>query len=107
MYDEQTEYRVYSSMTYGGVLVLMLFGVMLTNRESGAVYPVSKNQYVVAGLFSGIIIYGILLYLVLKNQEVFVLMKTNNAVQMPENTIRVLGVGLMSIYILACHVSKC
>src|ERR1700741_1025876 len=52
----------------GGVLILMLFGVMLTNRETGAVYPVSKNKYFFTGLLSGVSVLALLTYIFLKNE---------------------------------------
>ncbi len=85
----------------GGVLVLMLFGVMLTNRETGAVYPVSKNKYFISGILSGFSVLGILGYVLLKNQQVFLPVsgKASPAISSVP-TVKVIGIGLMSEYVL-------
>ncbi len=85
----------------GGVLVLMLFGVMLTNRETGAAYPVSRNKYFMGGIISGGAIFGVLSYLLIKNQSVF-----PESIKSAEgSTVKILGVGLMSEYVLAFEVA--
>jgi NADH:ubiquinone oxidoreductase subunit 6 (subunit J) len=87
----------------GGVLVLMLFGVMLTNRETGAAYPLSKNKYFFSGILSGLSILGILVYLIVKNEK---LLFTEKAIQAgSESTVKTLGIGLMSEYVLAFEVA--
>ena len=87
----------------GGVLVLMLFGVMLTNRETGANYPVSINKNFVTGIISGLSILGLLVYLLVKNQSVF-LSKEASAKINTTGTIKSLGISLMSEYVLAFEV---
>jgi len=87
----------------GGVLVLMLFGVMLTNRETGVIYPVSKHSYFISGIVSGISILGILIYLFVKNQSIFLsASEKSTSVVTPTttSTIRILGISLISEYIL-------
>lgn len=83
----------------GGVLVLMLFGVMLTNRETGAAYPVSKNKYFLSGILSGMAILGVLVYLFLKNRNQLFSGKTISPAGIG-STIKTLGISLMSEYIL-------
>jgi NADH:ubiquinone oxidoreductase subunit 6 (subunit J) len=87
----------------GGVLVLMLFGVMLTNRETGAIYPISKHKYFISGIISGSSILGILVYLFVKNQNVFLSASeksTSVSAATTTGTIRILGISLISEYIL-------
>lgn len=91
----------------GGVLILMLFGVMLTNRETGAVYPVSKNKYFLAGIVSGILILVMLVFLFIKNETVFVSGsgKTTADAIHTESTVRTIGIGIMSEYVLVFEVA--
>ncbi len=86
----------------GGVLVLMLFGVMMTNRETGAVYPVSKNKYFISGILSGISILAMLGYLVVKNEKLFLTAagKMDQTAKPTGTTIKTIGIGLMSDYVL-------
>lgn len=81
----------------GGVLVLMLFGVMLTNREIGANYPVSKNKNFLIGLFSGFTLLGVFMYLFIRNKSVFISVST---IQDKNNTLSAIGKSLMSEYVL-------
>lgn len=83
----------------GGVLVLMLFGVMLTNRESGVHYPISKNRFFVPGILSGLSVLGLLIYLLVKNQNQFLAI-SGKAIGNTSGTIRILGISLMSEYVL-------
>jgi NADH:ubiquinone oxidoreductase subunit 6 (subunit J) len=87
----------------GGVLVLMLFGVMLTNRETGAVYPVSKNKYFVSGIISGVLILGMLIYLIIKNKEAFLAKGNQENIYLIKghSTVHFLGMSLISEYLLA------
>jgi NADH:ubiquinone oxidoreductase subunit 6 (subunit J) len=90
----------------GGVLVLMLFGVMLTNRETGNAYPVSKNKYFISGLISAVSIFGMLIYVLVKNQKVFFSFsgKITSDAAYNSTTTKILGVGLMSEYVLVFEV---
>jgi NADH:ubiquinone oxidoreductase subunit 6 (subunit J) len=91
----------------GGVLILMLFGVMLTNRETGAVYPVSKNKYFLAGIVSGVLVLIILVFLFIKNETVFLSGsgKTTADTIHTESTVRTIGISIMSEYIVAFEVA--
>jgi NADH:ubiquinone oxidoreductase subunit 6 (subunit J) len=83
----------------GGVLVLMLFGVMLTNRESGVHYPVSKNRFFIPGILSGLSVLGLLIYFLVKNQNQFISIPEKSLVN-TSSTVKYLGVSLMSEYVL-------
>ncbi len=87
----------------GGVLVLMLFGVMLTNREKGAVYPLSKNNYFIAGILSGASIAGILSYILIRNQSVFI-SASHNSASSKTSSLNLIGISLMSEYVLVFEV---
>jgi NADH-quinone oxidoreductase subunit J len=88
----------------GGVLVLMLFGVMLTNRETGAVYPVSKNKYFFLGILSAASVLGMMVFLILKNDKNFISTAKPFSGQAP-STVKTIGINLMSEYLLAFEVA--
>jgi NADH-quinone oxidoreductase subunit J len=81
----------------GGVLVLMLFGVMLTNKEIGKNFPVSRTNSLLIGVCIALIIFTGLLYLFLNN-DAFI--KTT-AVNTPVNTISFIGIALIREYNIA------
>ena len=87
----------------GGVLVLMLFGVMLTNRETGALYPVSKNKYFITGIISGLLILGLLIYLIRENEDIFFVPYNpdNNFILNGKSTVHFLGIRLITEYLFA------
>jgi len=82
----------------GGVLVLLLFGVMLTNKEAGKDYPVSRNNSLFLGILSGLLIFMVLLYLVFVKGEALV--KTGNENNI-DNTITFIGIALIKEYSIA------
>ncbi len=84
----------------GGVLVLMLFGVMLTNRETGAIYPISRNKYFISGIISGLSVLGILVYLFVKNENSFLSDSGKTTTVVTQSTIKILGISLISEYIV-------
>jgi len=82
----------------GGVLVLMLFGVMLTNKEVGKEYPVSRNNSLVLGILSGLLIFIALFYLIIVKGEALVKPGNENAI---DNTITFIGIALIKEYSIA------
>lgn len=79
----------------GGILVLLIFGVMLTNRIAGqAVHTGSHNQG--WGMLIGLAFLGLVGYGVLTAEWPDAPMSLAEA----ELTIRPLGIGLMSEYVL-------
>ncbi|HSZ25787.1 MAG TPA: NADH-quinone oxidoreductase subunit J [Cytophagaceae bacterium] len=89
----------------GGILILMLFGVMLTNRESNTRYLISQNRYFIFGLIAGMSLSGILIYLLIKNQSLFIHADTKGkTIIHGESTIHTLGINLISQYVLPFEV---
>jgi len=90
----------------GGVLVLMLFGVMLTNKETGAVYPVSKNKNFIPGLISGLSLLGLLSYILIRNKNVFLSFSGKSTADIIHtgSTSKTIGISLMSEYVLVFEV---
>lgn len=85
----------------GGILVLIIFGIMLTHRISGQ--PViTEVHHKFSGIFIGLSLFGILAYSILEaDLEQLPWIKTatatGNVVQ--DSTVQPLGVMLMSRYI--------
>ena len=80
----------------GGILVLLIFGVMLTNRISGqAVHTESHN--LLWGLLIGLAFLGLLSYGIFTTDWPDTLPLPTEA---EVSTIRPLGIGLMSTYVL-------
>lgn len=91
----------------GGILVLMIFGVMLTNKISGqAVTTESHNRF--SGGLLGVSMFALLLYGILR-ANIASLTWINEAQasgeMVEESTIQLLGVKLMSNYILPFEVA--
>ncbi|HET9053223.1 MAG TPA: NADH-quinone oxidoreductase subunit J, partial [Cyclobacteriaceae bacterium] len=78
----------------GGVLVLIIFGVMLTARLTGKPLVV-KNQYVFGASFITLMLAGLLLFLF--SEQHFYSGTTEVSEQ---NAIRKIGIALMSDYAL-------
>ncbi len=85
----------------GGILVLLLFGVMLTNRETGSDIPVSKNKSIITGIISGLSILALLVYLLVKNQKIFL---TASEKTISTGTVKILGISLMSEYVFVFEI---
>lgn len=76
----------------GGIVVLLVFGVMLTNKVSGkALITGMQNKF--TGLILGIIVFGALLYTIFKIN--FPLIQASA----DQNNIAQIGTGIMSDYV--------
>lgn len=83
----------------GGIVVLMIFGVMLTNKLSGkALVTGSHNKF--WGFIAGFGMLGLLLYGIYKINEPLLTQKHPDV-----NNINQLGIGIMSDYILPFEVA--
>jgi len=83
----------------GGIIVLMIFGVMLTNKLTGeALVTAMHNKFF--GFIAGAGVFTMLLFCIFKINEPLIS-------KMPEqtNNINVLGIGLMSDYILPFEIA--
>ncbi len=87
-------------MYAGGILVLILFGIMVTSRMGGKPLVVT-NQYGWSGLLIGIFFSGLLIKL-FSEQEFF---QQSVSVQTSANPIHAIGISLMSEYVLAFEVA--
>lgn len=85
----------------GGVLVLVIFGVMLTSRMTGKPLVV-KNQYVFAASFISLFL-AILLIILFSEQRFY--QQISNTEASSHNSINRIGISLMSDYALAFEVS--
>lgn len=84
----------------GGVLVLIIFGVMLTSRMAGR-QMIVKNQYVFAASFISLFLAALLIMLF--SEQKFYLPETTEI--SAGNSINQIGISLMSDYALAFEVS--
>lgn len=91
----------------GGILVLMIFGIMLTNKISGqAVISQSHNRF--WGVFIGVALFGLLFYGILKaNLASLTWIEEAQASGsvVKGSTIHLLGVKLMSDFILPFEIA--
>ncbi len=85
----------------GGILVLIIFGIMLTNRISGQeIITTMHNRFL--GIVIGLILFSILVYYILQTDFMALSwIKSANATGavVKDSTIEQIGVGLMSIYL--------
>jgi len=83
----------------GGILVLIIFGIMLTSRISGKPLMVS-NKYWLGAMLAGGFFFVLLVNLFLKQSYA-----SSVGVPAPGNTIQQVGVSLMSDFILPFEVA--
>lgn len=91
----------------GGILVLMIFSVMLTNRIAGQAVTTESHNHFSAGLL-GMALLGLLLYGILRTNFaslawIHEAKATGEIVQ--DSTISLLGVKLMSEFVLPFEVA--
>lgn len=83
----------------GGILVLIIFGVMLTNRLSGqSVTTESHNKF--TGYLIGLTIFGTLFYAIYKVNFTAIGSVNDGSGLAGESTVGLIGVKLMSTYML-------
>src|SRR5690606_21899736 len=83
----------------GGILVLIIFGVMLTNRLSGqSVTTESHNKF--TGYLIGLTIFGTLFYAIYKVNFAAIGSVNDGSGLAGESTVGLIGVKLMSTYML-------
>lgn len=91
----------------GGILVLMIFGVMITNKISGqAVTTQSHNRF--WGALIGTALFGLLFYSIVKANLAsltWIQEAQSSGKVLEDSTIQLLGVKLMSDYILPFEVA--
>lgn len=92
----------------GGVLVLLLFGIMLTNRSSEvSMAPVSESQHTFLGIFLGTCLFGILAYAIYQvdfEHLAWIQKAQQNKKILQTSSVQGLGVSLMTTYLLAFEV---
>ena len=90
----------------GGVLVLMIFGVMLTNKLSGKAVTTSSH-YQFWGLLIGLSVFGILTFAILQldfTQLNWIQQSVADGTVIKESTVNTLGIQLMSEFVLPFEV---
>lgn len=85
----------------GGVVILIIFGIMLTNKAGGQPIPI-KNSGLFGGLFIGGSTFFLLIFLVRKS--LFVLSSTTSA-PATQNNIQIVGIELLTDYVLPFEIA--
>jgi NADH:ubiquinone oxidoreductase subunit 6 (subunit J) len=91
----------------GGVLVLMIFGVMLTNKLSGKAVTTSSH-YQFWGVLLGLSMFGLLVYAMLAvnfSSLAWIQQSVAGGQMIRESTVNTLGVQLMSEFVLPFEVA--
>lgn len=84
----------------GGILVLMVFGLMLTTKLNGKAL-ITENHNKIVGVLLGVVFFSVLSHIIFTaNLEVLVSNKT-----MPENAIEFIGINLMSNYLIPFEIA--
>jgi NADH:ubiquinone oxidoreductase subunit 6 (subunit J) len=83
----------------GGILILIVFGVMLTNRLSGKALITSSSNHIM-GFLAGAGLFVILLRAILAVDFYTIEWMENNNRFVESNTSKSIGMGLMSNYLL-------
>jgi NADH:ubiquinone oxidoreductase subunit 6 (subunit J) len=91
----------------GGVLVLILFGIMLTNRTADQDYIYSENRNLTVGILSAGSLLAILVAVILKAKfsSLAWMQKTTVASKMEASTLNRIGENLMTDYVLPFEVA--
>ena len=85
----------------GGVIVLMLFGVMLTNREGIKSDMSSSSSNAMTGTIVFLILFSILLYLIVKINFSEISHFRNGSMKSADSTTSIIGKSLMTDYNIA------
>lgn len=80
----------------GGILVLLIYGVMFTNRAQSKQGIFVGQRNVFFGAMIGLLLFSLLTFAITDSSS---LTSMNNAVQ-PSSTVSTLGVGLMTTYLI-------
>ena len=78
----------------GGVLVLIIFGILLTNRISGSPILIGQYRFIPTVLLTGALFYGLLDVLTSSSLSI------NNKATVAQETVSVIGINLMTENIL-------
>ena len=86
----------------GGIIILILFGIMLTIRGDQAEITTQNRAMVVGLATGGVVLFG-LISLVLKLN--FSVIKTTPPTVKSNNTVEILGQGFMTTYLLPFEIA--
>jgi NADH-quinone oxidoreductase subunit J len=91
----------------GGILVLMIFGVMLTNKISGQAVT-TETHNILSGIFIGLSFFSLLLYMIFLADFSTVQWIQESVREHPvpiSSTISLIGVKLMSDFVLPFEIT--
>jgi NADH:ubiquinone oxidoreductase subunit 6 (subunit J) len=92
----------------GGILILLLFGIMLTNRIAGEQFIITGRRNTKLGIFiSGILFIGLISFIVKVNFNSvgWIAASIRNNYLLKESTVSSLGTNLMTNFILPFEIS--
>lgn len=82
----------------GGVLVLLIFGIMLSRRMSGDKFIMAESRNIFVGIFAGFAFFGLLAYLLIKvNFSEIKWIASYHAME-PQSSVKTIGKNLMTEY---------
>lgn len=84
----------------GGILILMMFGVMLTSRVNGSML-ISENIRIIPGILVGLSMFSLIAYAIFTDLDSFAL---SNKPMTITTTTKQIGVSLMTNQILALEI---
>lgn len=85
----------------GGILILMVFGLMLTTKLNGKAL-VTENHNRLIGVLLGTVFFSILSYIIIFSAN-FEMLKSNKT--LPENAVEFIGINLMSNYLIPFEIA--
>jgi NADH:ubiquinone oxidoreductase subunit 6 (subunit J) len=90
----------------GGILILILFGIMLTNRIAGQQYVLTGNRSLLLGVFAGLSLFILLITGIVRANFSGMewIQATSKTKQEASSTIEVIGKNLMTDFILPFEV---
>lgn len=92
----------------GGILVLILFGIMLTNRIAGQQYVISGSRNIIVAAVFGLTFFFLLVSAILKanvNALGWIQMAARNNTNAADTTLTTVGENLMTNFILPFEVA--
>jgi NADH:ubiquinone oxidoreductase subunit 6 (subunit J) len=91
----------------GGILILILFGVMLTNRSTESKNLISANRSLFAGILSGSILLGLLITAIVKAKfsDLHWIQDALRNQKILKTTVGTIGTNLMTDFVLPFEIA--
>ncbi|HXA02965.1 MAG TPA: NADH-quinone oxidoreductase subunit J [Cytophagaceae bacterium] len=89
----------------GGVLLLLIFGIMLSRRLTGDKFVVAESRNMFVGIIAGVSFFGLLTYLLIKVNFSEIEWIASYQSMGPQSSIKTIGRNLMTDYVLPFEAS--